>query len=392
MRHLGTFAIVAVLVPALSLPASAQGDELITVGSADGVLRVIDPVTGTTTRSVPIVTNASLNAVQCNGLARDPLSGQLFGIVRDSGSSARKLAVVDPFTGVANIAGTLPDSFAGLAFRADGVLFGVTGDGANTPETLFTINPANAVTTLALALALGNGDDGEAIAFGADGFLYHASGYGTPNQDEIFERIDTVANTITPVIRSGYDYTEMLSLTLWAGGNLLGIDLNDDVMVINTSGVSTLLTTLGGAAPATSVKGTAFLPSPTTQTFLRAYGAGCAGATGRIPLLAGVMLPNPPGFLAKVDLVLGPASTSGLLGLSTGNVSIPFPSASCQIQIMPSPTVLPALVAFTTDAAGAWILLAAIPPGFPPADLYLQAAFSGSGGLFLTNPVQAHFP
>ena len=86
----------------------------------------------------------------------------------------------------AAIVGPLAQNFAGLAFRGDGVLFAISGDGAATPETLWTISTATAQASV--VQALGNGSDGETIAFAPDGFLYHASGLGLPNVDEVFER------------------------------------------------------------------------------------------------------------------------------------------------------------------------------------------------------------
>ena len=62
------------------------------------------------------------------------------------------------------------------------VLYGVTGDGADTPESLFTIDITTAATTL--VLALGNGSDGEEIA--SDGILLlHASGSFDGDGDQI---------------------------------------------------------------------------------------------------------------------------------------------------------------------------------------------------------------
>jgi hypothetical protein len=388
MKILCISTVVAMLSLVLRMPLPAQGDELLTVNSFDGVLRAVNPVTGTTYRSVQLTT--SLGSVQvCNGLTLDPVSGQLFAIIRESGGGARKLATLNTQTGAATVVGTLFDNFAGLAFRFDGTLFGVTGDGANVPETLFTINPATAQATQ--VLTLGNGTDGETIGFGADGFLYHCSGLGSSNGNEIFERIDTLTNTVTPVTISGFDYDEMLSLTLWAGENLLGFDLNDDIIVINTSGVSTLLsTTLNSPNPASFVKGAVFVPAAMTQTFARAYGFGCVAASGRIPLLAGLIVPAMgPGFVATLDLVLAPPNSLGLVGFGLGSVTIPVPSPACPIQIGP---LLPDIVMIATDTNGAWNLTLPLPPGLSPSNLFLQVGIADGAAIVLSNPVFAHFP
>ena len=55
-----------------------------------------------------------------------------------------------------------------------GVLFAVTGNGA-VPETMYTLNQTNGVSTF--FQTLGNGSDGEVIAYNPnDGLMYHWSG------------------------------------------------------------------------------------------------------------------------------------------------------------------------------------------------------------------------
>src|SRR5262245_40983571 len=223
---------------AVAAPLAAQGDFLYSVSSTDGLLRRVNPLTGAVLSSVQMVTNNNVNAQGCTGLTCDPASGLLYAIMREvSQPAVRKLARVNPANGSATILGVLNDNFAALAFRADGVLFAVTGDGAAVPETLYTLNPANAQPTV--VMALGNGGPGESIAFGADGLLYHLSGCCTPNVDTVLERIDTVTNSVTPIPLSGFSYFEILSATLLAGGNLLAADLNDALIVITTGGFAT---------------------------------------------------------------------------------------------------------------------------------------------------------
>ena len=77
--------------------------------------------------------------------------------------------------------------------QAAAVLYGVSGDGANTPESLFTISTADASSTF--VMGLGNGADGEEIGYNpADGLLYHASGISTG--DRFWEAINVGTNTI----------------------------------------------------------------------------------------------------------------------------------------------------------------------------------------------------
>src|SRR5262249_19204869 len=136
----GSLALLAVLAP-----LAAQGDHLFSVSSTNGQLRRVSPLTGAVLSSVQMVTNNNANVQGCTGLTCSPITGQLYAVMRDvSQPNVRKLAVVNPANGVATIQGVLSDNYAGLAFRPDGVLFGVTGDGASVPETLYTIDPATA--------------------------------------------------------------------------------------------------------------------------------------------------------------------------------------------------------------------------------------------------------
>jgi len=97
------------------------------------------------------------------GFAKHPTNGGIFGIAKTTASTSdRRLVTADLTAGTFTDVGGLGDKFACLAFNASGVLYGVTGDGATTPETLFTIDPATAAK--ALIGALGNGLDGEVIA------------------------------------------------------------------------------------------------------------------------------------------------------------------------------------------------------------------------------------
>ncbi|CAE8736772.1 unnamed protein product [Polarella glacialis] len=124
-----------------------------------------------------------------NGLALDPLTGVSYVVLKVPGLAApanvsRILASIDLLTGSATYIGDLGDFFAGLAFDACGLLYGVTGDcsrgdnapcGGGTPSTLFTIDTKTARPSF--FVSLGAGGDGEAIAFNSEnGLMYHWSG------------------------------------------------------------------------------------------------------------------------------------------------------------------------------------------------------------------------
>jgi hypothetical protein len=374
-RSVSFAATAALLVfPALR----AQGDLLYSVTSIDGTLRTVSLLTATTTSSVQIVNGSNVPAVQCNGMARDPISGQVYALVRFTGA-ARNLCTLNLQTGVATVIGAMADSFAGLAFRIDGTLFGVTGDGAVTPETLYTINTANAQATF--VRALGNGNDGETIAFAPDLSLYHASGLGTPNANEVFERLDTFTNTLTNVPLSGYDYDELLALTSYTGGVLIGADLNDDLLSITTGGAVSWIGTLDHSF----VKGLVIVPSPNTQPFLRGYGDGCALAAGPIPILFGSGVPI-AGQTIGVHLRHAPLVTFGLIAVGFGSGVLPIPSPTCQVQV--SPVVVAS--GFVTNGLGEFDFLLALPAGLSPFDLFFQTGVLDGTGFVVSNAVQMH--
>jgi hypothetical protein len=375
------FLFVAVLFVGLTaVSAFAQGDDLISVTSTQGLLRRVNPLTGTTLQFAQMVTTTNVNVQGCTGLTRNPVNGVLYAIMRDVGApTVRKLATINPQTAVATIIGPVGDNFAGVACRSDGTLFAVTGDGAVVPETLWTLDVNTAVATI--VMPLGNGGPGETIAFGADGLLYHCSGYGGLNSDQILEAIDTFALTVTPVILSGYDSNEVLSVTEWVGGNLLMVDLNDQSMVVTTGGVVSHLGQFDHAA----VKGLSFLPSPSTQPFFRAYGQGCTAASGLIPLLAYTGTPT-FGQNVQLNLILAAPNTALALGIGYSNSTAPIPSPSCQVQILP---IDPNILFFTTTATGTWTLPVTVPT-IPPQDFFVQVAIADPAGLVLSNPVQIH--
>jgi len=373
-RFVSFAAAAALLVPALR----AQGDLLYSVNSVDGLLRTVSLLTATTTSSVQIVRSTGGNATVCNGMSRDPISGQVYALVRFTGN-VRDLCTLDLQTGVATVVGTMSDAFAGIAFRIDGTLFGVTGDGAAVPETLFTIDTTTAAATQ--VMALGAGSDGETIGFAADLSLYHASGLGSPNVDEVFERIDTFTNTLTNVPLTGYDYDELLALTSYTGGNMIGADFNDELVVFTTAGHATFL----GALDHSFVKGLVFVPSPNTQPFFRAYGDGCPLAAGAIPILFGSGTPS-AGQTVGVHLRHAPGVTFGLLAVGFGNGTLPVPSPSCQVQI--NPVVVAS--GFVTSGLGEFDFLLALPPGFLPIDLFFQAGVIDGAAFAVSNPLQMH--
>jgi hypothetical protein len=197
--------------------------------SPDPNLRVIDASTGQTVSAMPI-TLPGFAVVGGSGLARHPVTDELYAILKVQGTSFRRLVTVDELTGASTDVGDTARRFAGIAFASDGTLYGVTGDGSGVSETLFEIDPSDG-SSVAI-LPLGNGSDGETIAFDpVAGRLYHASGLGTPNQvdGEILETIDPDNLLVDPVTLSGFDYQELTALG-WGAASFYAADLGDPVV------------------------------------------------------------------------------------------------------------------------------------------------------------------
>ena len=147
-----------------------------TTSDNDNQLRLIELSTGATLSSLN-VTTSSATVLGVHGLAQNDTAtyALLSTVVTAGGLPNSDLATIDLNTGMATIIGNLGDAFDSIAFGSSGLLFGVTRDDANTPETLFAIDTATAATTQ--VMSLGTGSDGEVLCWhpGYKGVL-HASG------------------------------------------------------------------------------------------------------------------------------------------------------------------------------------------------------------------------
>jgi hypothetical protein len=186
-------------------------------------------------------------------LTLDPTTNIAYAVVKATGvSGGRLLVTINLDTAVGTEIGNLGDNFSSLAFRSDGQLFGVTGDGATVPETLYLINKATAAKTL--ATALGNGADGEVIAFNPnDGALYHFSG-GTV----VFERVQaTPPYAVTPIVTGLTGVGEVFGAVWDPSRNaFLVSDISSTLTVVNTAGT---VTSTVGTFP-TDIRGLILLP------------------------------------------------------------------------------------------------------------------------------------
>jgi len=246
--------ILILAVAVMCGTAFASNPYLYAGDNSTGTLYRIDPTTGATVASVPVTLGGN-QVLAIKGLTAEPSSGELYAVVvqqdppADPGDGAPpgswfKLVVIAPDTGVATLIGVLGDAFAGLAFAplpSEGVttesLLGVTGDGAATAETLYIIDIGNASTTP--LMTLGNGDNGETIAFNTtDGLLYHLSGWVGGNSSEgggmVFENINlgTLAITNIPLTGTPFDAGNGLVFDALSGEFLVAggyfIDSNGD--------------------------------------------------------------------------------------------------------------------------------------------------------------------
>lgn len=147
---------------------SPTSDSLYTVNSLTGVH---------TTNGVINYNNGTISGF--TGMAQNPVSSDVYAIVRKSGGIF-ELAMFNAAKDSVLFVGTLSDKFAGLTFSNNGVLYGITGDGANiSPSTLYTINTSTAASTLVADLSATT-TDGEAIAFNTtDGLIYRFTGEDT---------------------------------------------------------------------------------------------------------------------------------------------------------------------------------------------------------------------
>lgn len=169
-------------------------------------------------------------------------------------TGGRRLATLDLATGNSTSVGALADKFSTLAFTTSGTLYGVTGNGATVPETLYTLNKTTAAATF--VLTLGNGADGEIIAFNpVNGLMYHWSG----NSTNFFESINLTTLVVTPIAQSGATHREIFG-AVWnpQAGNFFITDISSLLLTQTTGGLVTLL----GSAGAADYRGLALIVPP----------------------------------------------------------------------------------------------------------------------------------
>jgi hypothetical protein len=133
------------------------------------------------TAATIIKADANLPAVFYSSMARDPVSGKIFIVGMQISTGDSYLGQVDFVTGAEKTIGRIPrELVGGLAFDAEGHLFGLATPGGGSPtQALLSIDPRTAAASILKVLDLHGGDDNVlegALAWNpADGLLYYAN-------------------------------------------------------------------------------------------------------------------------------------------------------------------------------------------------------------------------
>lgn len=182
-------------------------------------------------------TAGGLDITGANGLTVHPCTGEYWAMVKISGQTGRSLATVNVNDGICQIIGNTGDNFASITFVDDTTIVGVTGDGATNSESLYFIDMNTAAITLIGSSTAGS--DGESAAYCPDDSLvYRWSGRNTNN---VMEAWDVSAGTFTNVPITGFDWDEIFGATYIGGGEFLLANLDQEFVIVDTSGFATLL-------------------------------------------------------------------------------------------------------------------------------------------------------
>ena len=268
---LAGFLLAVVLAPA----CLAQSD-LFGVYPFSNDYFVFDRASGASTFAGTL-TVAGDTVTGATGAALHPTTREIFVILKTTtGGSNRVLATLDRTTGVCTSIGSLGDSFSAIAFDSAGTLWGVTGDGATTPETLYTIDQGTAVPTF--FATLGNGADGEVIAYNpVDGLMYHSSGNGTV----VFETINLTTGATTNISTS-LGGGETFGL-VWdpIAGNFLQVNINSVLSTLTTTGTLSAGATLNDSVVGdVDARGLIILPLITSSVSSLNLGTTSQGTAG----------------------------------------------------------------------------------------------------------------
>lgn len=198
--------------------------------------------------------NGTINGF--TGMAQNPVSSEVFTVLKKSGG-VFELAKFNTAKDSVLFIGTLSDKFAGITFSNNGVLYGITGDGATTPTTLYTINTTTAASTLVVDLSLTAGaGDGEAIAYNTtDGLIYRFVSEDT---------LQSVNPNTLATVNYGFSHTtDNYGHAMYynpSGNNFL-LAAGDSLYTVSTAGVLTSAV-YSDLASNTNIKGLVVAPVP----------------------------------------------------------------------------------------------------------------------------------
>jgi len=181
------------------------------------------------------LTLASFTVNGANSISWNPVNGLYYAIIRTGiGSAPRRLATVDPETGICTDIGDMGAAFSSLTFSPTGTLYAMGGQGSGAfSERLYSINTSNGTPTF-LAGPFPLGADGEVIAYNStDNNIYHWSG----NSTALMEKIDAVTFIATPVPQSGAAHGEIFGAVYKGAGEFYATDIASRALIITSAGV-----------------------------------------------------------------------------------------------------------------------------------------------------------
>lgn len=221
-------------------------------------LWVFDTINFNVYRNLTLTPSSGPAITGINGLTKNPNTGRLYVILKQSGITGRTLGKLDLLTGSVTVVGNLGDNFSSLTFKGD-TLFGVTGNGATVPKTLYKIDTSSAAVTL--VTPLGNGADGEIICYNpTDNYIYHWTGNGTV----VFEKILSYPPyTVTNISISGTPNGETFGAVHTGGANFITSNINSYFDKWTAAG--TVTTNLGNMSP-DDIRGMALVTCQRTIT------------------------------------------------------------------------------------------------------------------------------
>jgi hypothetical protein len=214
-------------------------EPIYTVSPYEDSLWVYDTTSNSTTSAVQLtVSGTPVTITGCNGLATNECTGETFIIYKANGIG-RFLGTVDLNTGIIDSISDTGENIAQISFVNDTTLIAVSGDGGNVSEALYYIHTGTGVASLITASG-GAGSDGECIGYCPDnGLAYRWSGRDSSPAMESWDLSDTTMTTIT---RTGYNYDEPYGVMYIGGGEFLMANIDQELIIIDTTGFATLQT------------------------------------------------------------------------------------------------------------------------------------------------------